>query len=198
MLHRPLPAEPSHPDVTALLQRWSAGDEHAAAEVLPLVYHELKHVAARQFRSERSDHTLQVTAVVHEAYLRLQAARGLSWPSRAHFFGFAAHLMRRILVDHARQQGRLKRGGGEQRVSFSDELLPPGQRSADLVALDDALAALESVDPLKARIVELRFFGGLSVEEIASQMDVSAETVGRHWRRAKAWLLRELDASAAS
>jgi RNA polymerase sigma factor (TIGR02999 family) len=181
--------------ITQLLQRWSDGDRDAALAVLPLVYDELRRVAARQLRGERNGHTLQATAVVHEAYLRLGEAgalHALQWPSRQHFFAFAAHLIRRVLVDYARRRNRDKRGGQRERVTLHEATgLVPG-RSPDLEALDDALASLQAIDPLKATIVELRFFAGLTSAEIAGQLGISPETVGRHWRRAKTWLYDQL------
>jgi len=183
---------PDQARVTQWLQRWSEGDKEAAARALPLVYDELRRIAARQLRQERGDHTLEATAIVHEAYLRLDEQDGLHWPSRTHFFAFAAHLMRRILVDHARHLNRAKRGAGTQRVTLSEAADLALPRSPDLEAVDDALRALEEVDPRKAAVVELRFFAGLTIEETAGQLGVSAETVGREWRRAKAWLYREL------
>jgi RNA polymerase sigma factor (TIGR02999 family) len=178
--------------VTQWLQRWSEGDQEAAARALPLVYDELRRIAARQLRHERDDHTLEATAIVHEAYLRLAQQNGLHWPSRTHFFAFAAHLMRRILVDHARHLNRAKRGAGAHRITLSEAAGLALVRSPDLEAVDDALSALEEIDPRKAAVVELRFFAGLTIEETAAQLGVSPETVGREWRRAKAWLYREL------
>jgi RNA polymerase sigma-70 factor (ECF subfamily) len=180
--------------VTQLLQRWSDGEREAAARVMPLVYQELRRIAGRQFRGERGDHTLQATAVVHEAFLRLEAQGGFVWLSRDHFFAFASHLMRRILVDHARNRKRAKRGGAATRCSLAEADDLALARSPDLVALDDALSSLEAIDPRKAAVVELRFFAGLTLEETAAQLGISAETVGREWRRAKAWLYRELQA----
>ena len=177
--------------VTELLQRWSTGDREAAERVLPLVYDELRRMAAKQLRLERGEHTLQATAIVHEAYLRLAEQGGFRWPSREHFFAFAAHLMRRILVDHARQRNRAKRGGHSRQVTLAEIEELGGLRLApgpDLVALDEALTRLEALDPRKAAIVELRFFSGMSLGETAAQLGVSAETVGREWRRARAWL----------
>lgn len=177
--------------VTELLQRWSEGDAGAAAQVIPALYEELRRIAAACLRQERDEHTLQATAIVHEAYLRLQEQGGLRWQSREQFYRFAAHLIRRILVDHARVRRRSKRGGGLIRVEIGDttgaRVRPP-----EILALDDALSDLEKMDPRKATIVELRFFGGLSVEETASQLGVSVETVGREWRRARAWLRRAM------
>jgi RNA polymerase sigma factor (TIGR02999 family) len=178
--------------VTKLLQRWSQGDTEAAREVLPLVYEELRRIALKQLRCERGDHTLQATAVVHEAYLRLNGQQGLQWPSRAHFFAFAAHLIRRVLVDHARSRNRAKRGGLMEKVTLSEAAHLALPKNLDLLALDDALSNLETVDPRKATVVELRFFAGLTLEETAEQLGISAETVSREWRRAKAWLYKEL------
>lgn len=183
------------PTMTRLLQSWSHGDREAAERVLPAVYGELRRIAARQLGRERSDHTLQATAIVHEAYLRLEHGGGFQWPSRAHFFAFAAHLIRRILVDHARARNRGKRGGQAQRITLEEAASLGGDsfgRSPDLIALDDALSALAAVDARKATVVELRFFAGLSLAETADQLGVSPETVGREWRRARAWLYAEL------
>jgi RNA polymerase sigma-70 factor, ECF subfamily len=178
--------------ITKLLQTWSDGDQEAAMRVLPLVYNELRHIASRQLRQEREGHTLQATAVVHEAYLRLRGEAGFEWPSRAHFFAFAAHLMRRILVDHARYRNRVKRGGGLEKVTLAEAADLALERAPELEALDEALTNLESLDPRKAAVVELRFFGGLTMDETAEHLGVSAETVGREWRRAKAWLYDQL------
>jgi RNA polymerase sigma factor (TIGR02999 family) len=184
------PAGAGQEKVTQLLQRWSSGDQEAAERVLPLVYNELRRIASQQLRRERSDHTLQATAIVHEAYLRLDGQEGFHWPSREHFFAFAAHLIRRILVDYARHQKRLKRGGGAEKVTLAEAADLAAVQSVDLLAVDEALAALETIDPRKAAVVELRFFGGLTLEETAAQLGISAETVGREWRRAKAWLYK--------
>jgi RNA polymerase sigma factor (TIGR02999 family) len=178
--------------VTQLLQSWSAGDPQAAERVLPLVYDELRRIASRQLRNERGDHTLEATAVVHEAYLRLNGQGGLQWPSRAHFFAFAAHLIRRVLVDHARSRNRAKRGGLAEKVTLAEAFHLSLAKSPDLLALDEALSNLETIDTRKATIVELRFFAGLTLEETAEQLGISAETVSREWRRAKAWLYKEL------
>jgi RNA polymerase sigma factor (TIGR02999 family) len=178
--------------ITLLLQGWSTGDQEAAEQVLPMVYQELRRIAARQLRGERDGHTLQATAIVHEAYLRLEESTGLDWPSRAHFFAFAAHLIRRILVDYARSRNRAKREGRHERLTLlevADLALP---KSPDLVTLEDALADLEKVDRRKALVVELKFFAGLTLEEIAGELGVSTETVSREWRRAKAWLYSAL------
>jgi len=181
---------PRSATVTALLQQWSAGDREAAERVLPLVYDQLRRIAARQLRGERGRHT-QATAIVHEAYLRLNREPDLHWPSRDHFFAFAAHLMRRILVDHARERNRAKRGGNLRQVTLQ-EIEEQGELglggTTDLLALDSALDRLEALDPRKVAVVELRFFAGMSIEETAGQLGVSVETVGREWRRARAWL----------
>lgn len=182
----------SQESITQLLESWSSGDSEAAEQLLPLVYEELRRIAARQLRQERGAHTLQATAIVHEAYLRLVGQEGLQWPSRAHFFAFAAHLIRRILVDHARTRNRAKRSGQYDRVTLAEVADLALEKSPDLVALDEALSSLEKVDPRKATVVELRFFAGLTLEEIADQLGVSQETVGREWRRAKAWLYTAL------
>jgi RNA polymerase sigma factor (TIGR02999 family) len=181
--------------ITLLLKRWSSGDRAAAEQVLPLVYEELRRIATRQLRRERDDHTLQATAIVHEAYLRLSGQASLEWPSKAHFFGFAAHLIRRILVDYARNRNRAKRGGLAERIMLEEVDLAL-EKSPDLVALDDALSGLEKIDPRKAAVVELKFFAGLTLDEIAEQIGISPETVSREWRRARAWLYSALQANA--
>jgi RNA polymerase sigma factor (TIGR02999 family) len=190
----PLPASV---DVTSLLVAWSEGDDEALAQLVPKVYAELHRLAHHQMRAERPGRTLQTTALVNEAYLRLVDTRRIRWESRAHFLGVAAQAMRRILVDAARARGARKRGGTSPRVSLNESLLPAPERGASLVALDDALTALATVDPRKSRVVELRYFAGLSVAETAAVLGVSAETVQRDWRVAKAWLLRELAGGAA-
>ena len=184
--------------VTQLLARWSSGDQKAAERVLPLVYEELRRIAARQLRQERGDHTLQATAIVHEAYLRLTEQAGLEWPSRAHFFAFAAHLIRRILVDYARHRNRAKRGGPAEKITLVEVADLALEKSPDLVALDEALSGLEKIDPRKATVVELKFFGGLTLEEISAQLGISTETVSREWRRARAWLYSALQTDAAN
>lgn len=188
----------SQESITQLLESWSSGDQGAAEQLLPLVYEELRRIATRQLRQERGAHTLQATAIVHEAYLRLIGQEGLQWPSRAHFFAFAAHLIRRILVDYARTRNRAKRGGQYDRVTLAEVADLALEKSPDLVALDEALSSLEKVDPRKATVVELRFFAGLTLEEIADQLGISTETVGREWRRAKAWLYTTLQTGAVS
>lgn len=180
------------PRVTALLQAWSAGDSGALDRLVPLVHAELRRLARRYMRRERAGHTLQTTALVNEAYLRLVDAQGVTWENRAHFFGISARIMRRVLVEFARERGYRKRGGGVRRVPLDEVQLVADAPDADLVALDEALSALEAVDPRKSRTIELRFFGGLSMEEAARVLKVSPETVKRDSRLAKAWLLRWL------
>ena len=164
----------------------------ALDRLVPLVHAELRRLARRYMRRERVDHTLQTTALIHEAYIRLVDGKSIKWENRAHFFGISARIMRRVLVDFARQRGYQKRGGGNGRVSLDEAMLVAETRDADLVALDEALEALGAVDPRKSRAIELRFFGGLSIEDTARVLDVSPETVKRDCRLAKAWLLRWL------
>ncbi len=179
-------------DVTALLADWSRGDRTALDQLLPLVYAELRRIAARQLRNERVGHTLQPTALVHEVYLRIVDQRRVDWQNRAHFFGVAAQVMRRILVDHARRRGAGKRGEGVPCVSVDDARGVPAPNDIPILALDHALDRLQKVDPELARIVELRAFGGLTIEEAAHVLKVSPSTAKRDWRTAKAWLTREL------
>jgi RNA polymerase sigma-70 factor (ECF subfamily) len=181
----------SPPEVTELLQAWSRGDSSALKKLTPLVYKELHRLAHRYMGFENPGHTLQTTALVNEAYLRLVSNQA-SWQNRAHFFAISAQLMRQILVDFARTRHQWKRGGKVQRVSLDEAMVSPEERGADLVALDDVLTALAAVDPRKSRIVELRFFGGLSVDETAEVLKVSTDTVLRDWRLAKLWLMREM------
>jgi RNA polymerase sigma factor (TIGR02999 family) len=178
--------------VTGLLVAWGQGDERALEQLTPIVYRELRNIARRYMRGERAEHTLQATALVHEAYLKLVDIRSVRWQNRAHFLAMAARLMRRILVDVARSRGYQKRGAGAPRVTFDPELPLSNAPARDVVALNDALDALATVDARKAQIVELRFFGGLSVEETAVALDVSPQTVMRDWKFAKVWLSREL------
>jgi RNA polymerase sigma factor (TIGR02999 family) len=178
--------------VTELLLAWGSGDRVAFDELVPIVHQELRRLARLQLRGERNNHTLQTTALVNEAFIRLVDLRRIRWQDRAHFLALSARLMRRILVDHARSRNYRKRGGGAVNVTLDDALLSATERGADLVALDDALEALAQVDPRKSRVVELRFFGGLTVEETAEALKVSPETVLRDWRLAKVWLLREV------
>ena len=183
----------SQNSVTQLLVNWGRGDQDALAELTPLVYEELRRLAARYMRRERPDMTLQSTALVHEAYLRLVDQKNARWQNRAHFFGVAAQMMRHVLVDIGRAHRRKKRGGREAlQVSLSDAKKLPTERPTDLVELDDALKTLARLDARHARVVELRFFGGLSHEETAHVLNVSVATVRRDWRLARAWLFREL------
>ncbi len=182
--------------VTESLIAWSQGDEAALNQLIPLVHDELRRLAKRYMRRERGQrpgHTLQTTALVNEAYMRLIDASQVQWQNRAHFFAISARLMRQILVDYARAQKYAKRGGGAPQVSLDEAATFTAERAPDLVALDDALNALAAVDERKSRVIEMRFFGGLSVEETAEVLKVSPDTVMRDWRLAKAWLLRELN-----
>ena len=182
---------PTSRDITGLLRAWSNGDPQAFEQLTPVVYDELRGIARRYMR-QRSPQTLQTTALVHEAYLRLVDVEGLSWQDRAHFFAVAAQMMRRILVDAARANLAAKRNGGALRVTLSPDLPLAGPPDRTLVALDDALGALANIDARKARVVELRFFGGLSVDETAEVLQISPESVMRDWRLAKPWLAREV------
>ena len=187
----------SSPDaVTDLLRAWSDGDDGALERLMPIVEAELRRLARGYMGRERRGHTLQATALVNEAFLRLTDARRLRWQDRAHFLGISARLMRRVLVDHARSRGYQKRGGGAQQVTLDEALVVSPEPAVDLVALDRALEALAATDVRKSRVIELRFFGGLSVEETAEVLHVSADTVKRDWRLAKLWLLRELEGDA--
>jgi RNA polymerase sigma-70 factor, ECF subfamily len=179
-------------DFTRLLLAWNGGDEGALKKLVPQVYQELRRLAKRQMQGEHPDHTLQTTALINEAYLRLVDLRNVQWQNRAHFFALCARLMRNILVDFARSRHYAKRGGGAQPVSLEESLVVSRSHSTDLVAVDDALKSLAKVDERKAKVVELRFFGGLTVEESAEVLKVSPETIRRDWRLAKVWLLREL------
>lgn len=185
-------AAPSIQHVTRLLQAWGQGEDAALEELLPLVHQELRRLARRYMFGERPGHTLQTTALVNEAYLRLVNTRKVNWQNRTHFFAISAQLMRRILVDYARARGYQKRGGGFPKVTLDEALMGPQEKGYDLVALDDALKALADLDPRKSKVVELRFFGGLSVEETAEVLKVSPDTVHRDWKLAKAWLKREM------
>ena len=178
--------------VSELLVNWGHGDRDAREALIPLVYDELRRVARRYLRRERPDHTLQSAALVHEAYLRLVHQETPEWQNRAHFFGVAAQLMRHILVDHARNHLAVKRGAGVPRLTLDPQIALPQKREVDLVALDDALNRLTSLDPQRCRIVELRFFGGLSIEETAVVLGISAATVSRDWATSRAWLQREI------
>ena len=182
-------------DITELLLAWNQGDEQALEQLMPLVHDELHRLAHHYMGGERPGHTLQTTALVNEAYLRLVDSRRVRWQSRAHFFAVAAQLMRRILVDFARARRKLKRGGDAVHLSLDDALVISREPGAELIALDDALTTLATFDERKSKVVELRFFGGLSVEETAEVLNVSPITVMRDWGLAKVWLLRELDKS---
>ena len=185
-------AQPPSLDVTALLNAWSDGDQTALEQLLPLVYTELRRVARLRMRTARKGDILQTTALIHEAYIRLIDVNRVQWQNRAHFFAVSAKLMRQVLVDAVRASGARKRGGGLPRVAFDEALVPAPERGTELVALDAALDALAQVDRRKSQVVELRYFGGLSVEETAEVLKVSEQTVTRDWRMAKLWLAREL------
>jgi RNA polymerase sigma factor (TIGR02999 family) len=188
---------PSH-EVTRLLVDWRNGDQGALEQLIPLVHDELRRVARRHMAHERAGHTLQATALVNEAYVRLIDIKQVNWQDRTHFFAMSSRLMRRVLVDFARSKGYQKRGAGAQKVSLDEALIVSSEPGADLVALDDALDALAAFDARKAQVVEMRFFGGLSVEETAEALKVSVDTVMRDWKLAKAWLLRELSGETPS
>ena len=179
-------------DVSELLSAWGKGDQTALEALIPLVQHELRRLAHRQLRRARPGHILQTTALVNEAYLRLVDQRSVQWRNRAHFFGIAGQLMRRIVVDEARSRLYAKRGGGALNLVFDEALTPSPARAREIVALDDALNALEQLDSRQARLVELRYFGGLTIEETAEVLDISPATVKREWDSAKAWLHHEL------
>jgi RNA polymerase sigma factor (TIGR02999 family) len=185
----------SAPEITALLVAWSEGDQAALDRLMPLVYGELRRIARRHMRSESKGHALQTTALVHEAYLRLIEQRSVTWRNRAHFFAIAAQAMRRILVSMARARHASKRSADLHPVVLSEAMTLSAERADELIALDDALVALSRLDPRRGRVVELRYFGGLSVEETGEVLGISAETVMRDWKRAKAWLLHQLDRS---
>jgi len=181
--------------VTQLLKAWSHGDQSARDQVMSLVYQELRRMAHRHMRKERPGHTLQTSALVHEAYVRLVDQTEVEWRNRAHFYGIAAQMMRRILVDHARSRQYAKRGGDARPVSLDEGAIVSEARTAEVIALDEALVSLAAVDQRKSQIVELRFFGGLSIEETAGVLAVSPGTVMRDWTLAKAWLRREMSAT---
>jgi RNA polymerase sigma-70 factor (ECF subfamily) len=180
----------SQPNLTELLLEWQQGDKRAFDELTSLVYEELRRIAHRCVQRERDRHTLETTALVNEAYLRLAGGEQREWQNRAHFFAVMAQVMRHVLVDHARRRHYAKRGGRLQRVSLEDDSLMSPERAAELVALDEALGELSRIDPRKGRVVELRYFGGLSLEETAAVLEVSVMTVRRDWRAAKAWLYK--------
>jgi RNA polymerase sigma-70 factor (ECF subfamily) len=186
---------PADHNVTDLLLSWQRGDQAALEQLVTLIYRELHRTAHHYMARERAGHTLQTTALVNEVYMRLVDFQAMSWQSRNHFFAICANLMRRVLTDFARSRRSIKRGGGEPVLPFDEELFGKSERAAGIVALDDALNALAQIDERKSRVVELRFFGGLSTDETAQVLDVSVETVLRDWKLAKAWLLRELNRS---
>jgi len=191
-----IPAKPEPaPDVTQILKDWSEGNQDASARLMPLVYEELRRLARDYLRRERGDHTLQATALVHEAYLRMVDDKKITWQNRAHFYGIAARLMRRILVDHARAHNAAKRGGLEQKFALDEARDLPAPGATDLVALDGALENFARTYPRKSEVVELKFFGGLEANEIAEVLQVSQKTVLRDWSFAKLWLCRELSAA---
>jgi RNA polymerase sigma-70 factor, ECF subfamily len=190
------PGEPAGDDISRLLRAWSGGDQSALEKLTPMVYSELHRLARRYMRRERPGHSLQTTALVNEAYMRLVDYERMQWQNRAHFFAVSAQVMRRILVEHARRHN-LKRGGGIQHFSLEEAVVVGGDQDADLVALDDKMNALARIDPRKVQVVEMRFFGGLSVEETAEVLKISPVTVKRDWRAAKAWLYRELTGGTA-
>jgi RNA polymerase sigma factor (TIGR02999 family) len=183
-------------EITQLLLSWSRGDKAALDQLIPLVYPELRRLARRYMIRENPGHTLQTSALINEAYLRLVAQQKVEWQDRAHFFAAGAQIMRHILVDHARRHSYAKRGAGAQHVALDDLAVVNQERAAEFVALDDALTSLAEIDERKSQIVELRFFGGLTVEETAEAMKLSPITIKREWRAAKAWLLREIGQSA--
>ncbi len=183
---------PSPSQVTQLLDDWSAGDREALDKLIPIVYAELRRQAVRYLQRERLGHTLQTTALIHEVYLKLIDQRDVRWQNRAHFFGIAAQLMRRILVDHARKHHAAKRGGSDIKLPLEEGMIVAEGKDVNLVALDEALERLAAIDPQQSRVVELRFFSGLSVEETAEVLGVSPRTVKRDWNVAKAWLRREI------
>ena len=185
-------AQNSH-EVTQLLIQWSNGDKAALDKLMPLIYEELRQLARHYMNRERAGHTLQTTALVNEAYLRLINRKQVHWQNRAHFFAIAAHLMRSILVDHARSHAYAKRGGGARKIALDEALAVSQQRAADVVALDDALKRLAEIDRQQSRIVEMKFFGGLTIEETAEVLGLSPATIKREWSTAKAWLYHELN-----
>ena len=190
---------PSTQEITRLLADWNGGDPAALEKLTPLVYTELRRIARRQMRDERPGHTLQATALVNEAFLRLGGGgEGAGWHDRSHFYAVCAQVMRHVLIDHARAHARDKRGGGAPHVALDEAAVMAGEGASELVALDEALRGLEEVDAQKARVVELRYFGGLSIEETAEVLGVSPTTVRREWRRAKAWLYRAISGGEAA
>jgi RNA polymerase sigma factor (TIGR02999 family) len=191
-------ADGAAPDLTLLLKRWRQGDQDALERLMPLVYEELRRIARHYLKSERQGHTLESTALVHEAFLRLVDQRNVQWQNRAHFFGIASQMMRRILVDHARKRNAAKRDAALVRLSVAERLVPGAEREPDLLALDQAINALAALDPDQSRVVELRYFGGLTIEETAEVMGISPATVKREWTTARLWLKREIRKGATA
>jgi RNA polymerase sigma-70 factor, ECF subfamily len=185
--------QPASQDITRLLLAWGAGDQAALDELMPLVYAELRKLARGYMRNQPADHTLQTTALVNEAYLRLIDSSRVNWQNRTHFFAISAQLMRRILVDFARRRSSLKRGGEVHKVELDEALVRPLEQKTDLVALDEALKILAELAPRQSQVVELRYFGGLSEEEIAAHLEISVRTVRRDWSAARAWLFRKIN-----
>jgi RNA polymerase sigma factor (TIGR02999 family) len=184
--------------VSKLLHAWAGGDSRARDELVPLVYYELRKLASGYLRHERIDHTLQATALVHEAFLRLAGADRVAWQNRGHFYAVAAQMMRRILVDHAREHRAAKRAGAARRVDLDDQIPTPEPPGLDILMLDEALSELSTLDPRQGRIVELRYFGGLSEQEVADALSVSRATVTREWKRARAWLYHRMTPTPSS
>jgi RNA polymerase sigma-70 factor, ECF subfamily len=191
-------ASRQHHQITQLLAEWSEGNQSALDELYPLVYDELHRLARRYMSRERKGHTLQTTALINEAYVRLVDQRNVHWANRSHFFAISAQIMRRILIDHARRQAFAKRGGGAQQVSLEEVATVAGVQARDLIRLDEALKCLAEMDPRRSQVVELRYFGGLNNEEIAGVLNVSENTVTRDWKMARAWLYQQLSGSAAN
>jgi RNA polymerase sigma factor (TIGR02999 family) len=190
------PSSPPH-EITQLLAEWSEGNQAALDKLYPLVYNELRRMAHGYLRRERKGHTLQTTALINEAYLRLVDQKCVHWANRSHFFGISAQIMRRILIDHARRYDYAKRGGGAQRISLDEVAVVAKERARSLLMLDEALKTLAKIDPRRSEVVELRYFGGLNNEEIARVLKISENTVTRDWNMARAWLYQELSGSVA-
>ncbi len=184
--------KPSPKDVTVLLREWRSGDKHALDKLMPLVYDEMRRIAHRYMQNEREGHTLQTTALINEAYVRLVGRQKIEWQNRAHFYAVTAQVMRQVLIDHARRLHMAKRGGSAQRVTLDEAVTMSVERAEELLALDEALVELARLDPRKGRVVELRYFGGLSMEDSADVLGISLMTVRRDWRAAKAWLFQRM------